>query len=370
MNKIKRAKTMEDLLEEDFSVPASLRAGSVVEGKVVSITHGEVVVDVGGKSEGIVSGDDLSDESGTCKNLKVGDKVLVTVAQTEDSRGSLVLSFKKAEKERRWAKLQQNFSQGIPFEVGVMEYNKGGILVDVEGLRGFVPISHLNKTHFAQFNKATTAEGPSSANRNLKEVLGETLKVKIIELDKEQNRIVLSEKELESAKIEKEIRERLKKIKVGDVLEGAVIAILPFGLLVDCGGIDGLIHISEVSWEKVQNLSGLYRVGDKVKVKVLTIDEKEGKLGLSVKALMDNPWDKLAGRYQEGAIVKGKVTKIMPFGAFVELEPGLEGLVHVSETVGPLNPGDAVKAMVITIDPQNQKLALSMRKIEESKIYK
>ena len=366
---VKKARSMEELLNE-ASVPKAFKSGDVMEGTVVSVTNSEILVDVGAKSEGIISGAELSSEFGSYKDLKPGASVFVTVLKPEDHRGYLVLSLKRAEKEKRWRDLRNLFETGAPFEVAVIEYNKGGILVEAMGLRGFVPISHLSKEHFARFNKATAEVGINDINKKIMDALGKTLKVKVIEVSKEQNRIVLSEKELESAKLKKEVKEKLKKIAVGAVLKGSVIAILPFGVLVDCDGVDGLVHISEVSWEKVLDLGSIFKVGGVVEVKVISIDEKEGKLGLSVKGLSKNPWDDVAKKYPAGSRVTGRVSKVMPFGAFVEVEPGIEGLIHISETAGPLNVGDKVSAMVISVEAGSQKLALSIRKINESKIYK
>lgn len=365
----KKASSMQELLNEK-AMPKGFSNGDVLEGIIVSVSNSEVLVDVGAKSEGIIAGKELSGEFGSYKNLKKGETVLVTVLKAEDHRGYLVLSLRKAEKEKHWRDLQNLFRDGTPLEVNTVEYNKGGVLVEVKGLRGFVPISHLSKAHFAEFNKIVAEVGLRDVNKKIIEVLGKTLRVKVIEVSKEQNRIVLSEKELESAKLEKEVREKLKSIKVGDTLKGFVIAILPFGVLVDCDGVDGLVHISEVSWEKVSDLNDIFKVGGKIEVRVISIEEKEGKLGLSIKELSKNPWGDIVKKYPVGTIIKGKVSKVMPFGAFVEVEPGIEGLIHISETAGPLNVNDKVSAMVISVEAENQKLALSVRKISESKIYK
>jgi len=367
--KLNKARSMGELLSES-SMPSGFSVGDTMGGVVVSVSNSEILVDVGAKSEGIISGSELTGEFGSYKNLKVGESVFVTVLKPEDYRGYLVLSLKRAKKEKLWLDLQELFEKGTPIEAVTMEYNKGGVLVDIKGLRGFIPISHLSKSHFADFNKAVSEVGLQDINKKIVSVLGKTLTVKVIEVSREQNRIVLSEKELESAKLEKEARKKLKKIKLGDILKGSVIAILPFGALVDCKGLDGLVHISEVSWEKVADLNEIFKIGDILEVKVISIDEKEGKLGLSIKELSKNPWEDVAKKYPVGSLVKGEVSKVMSFGAFVEVEPGIEGLIHISETAGPLNVTDKVSAMVIAVEPASQKLALSVRKISESKIYK
>ncbi len=336
-------------------------AGDLVEGIVVSVSHGEILLDVGAKSEGIISGTELVDTDNTYKNLKPGDKILAMVLQAENEQGYIVLSLKRAEKDRKWRIAEMAYEDGSKLEALVIEYNKGGLLVDCIGLRGFVPLSHLDRVHFTE----DLGKYASGSDAELKEILnvlsGKELQVKVIEVDREKNRLVLSEKDAMSTYSPEARQERLEKIKVGDSLEGVVTGIMNFGIFVDLNGIEGLVHISEIAWEKVNHPGDYYQVGSPIKVKVLGIDEDSKKLALSVKQLTDNPWETVEEKYPAGTTVTGKVSKIVPFGAFVNLEKGLDGLIHVSETDGPLEVGQKVTAVVTQVDGSNQKLALSVR---------
>jgi len=374
---------MEVLLKKSNKDIKSFKRGQVIEGKVISIDHSQVLVDVGAKSEGIIRGSDLVDSDSSYKNLREGDSVIVTVIQSEDRFGYLVLSLKKAEKERKWRDFERMFKDGSLLTVTVLEYSKGGLLVDALGQRGFIPISHLDKAHFSDFSKSMAEGSPSEIKANLGGLKGAILKVKVIEVDRGMNRLVLSERDAGSVMQAKaEVSEdQLTKFKVGDIFEGIVSGIVPFGIFVDIKAegvsLDGLVHISEISWEKVYHPGNLYKIGDKVKVKVIEVSLQDKRVQLSIKALLPNPWTVLAEKYPIGSKVSGVVSKIVPFGAFVTIEIGdqenpakLDGLIHISEATGPMQEGDKVVAMVTICDPQNQKLGLSIRQIEDVKIYK
>ena len=384
----------------------TFRRGQIVEGSVVAVDHKAVLVDVGAKSEGIITGSELTDSEQSYKQLKPGDLVLSVVVQPENRMGYIVLSLKRAEAERKWREMNRLMAEETPFEVRVLEYGRGGLLVDALGLRGFVPISHLNRANFAEFNRAVAAASRVDTVQKLGDFVGKTLRVKVIELDRNQNRLVLSEKELEPKVSAQQVRELLAKVKVGDEVDGVVTGVMPFGLFVEVKAastvqakttktkakgtedktaaaektgaagsdkapfLEGLVHISEISWEKVNHPADHFKVGNKIKVKIIGKNETEGKLALSIKQLLANPWEKIAEKYPVGKRVKGQVSKIVPFGAFVTLEPGIDGLIHVSETVGPLKEGEKVEAVVIVSDPKHQRLGLSVRQIEDAKIYR
>lgn len=339
--------------------------GELIQGIVVSVTHGEVLLDVGSKSEGIITGDELVDEDKSYKRLKPGDVILAMVVQVENDQGYIVLSLKKAEKDRKWFDAEEAFKNGSAVEATVIEYNKGGLLADCIGLRGFIPLSHLDRVHFAQDMAKFATGSEVELKASLKILSGKVLKVKIIELDKAKNRLVLSEKDAMSDYSSEARQEKLSKIKIGDTVEGLVTGIMPFGIFVDLDGIEGLVHISEIAWEKVSHPGSYYAVGSKVPVKVLGIDAETGKLALSVKRLTENPWESVEKKYPVGKLIEGVVSKVVPFGAFVNLEKGLDGLIHVSETTGPLEEGQKVKAIVTLVDSQNQKLALSVRQVQQ-----
>jgi len=376
---------MEELLAKHPLSVKTFRKGQIIEGTVVSVNHDQVLVDVGAKSEGIIRGTELADSDFSYKNLKEGDNILVSVVQSEDKYGYLVLSLKRAEKERKWRDFERMFKDGSYIEVQVLEYSKGGLLVDALGQRGFIPISHLDKSHFSDFSHAMAEGSPAEQKANLGGLKGAKIKVKVIEVDRNLNRLVMSEREaLASAGNynKKDLTDtQLTTFVVGDIFDGTVSGIVPFGLFVDIKkdevSLDGLVHISEISWEKVYHPGNIYKVGDKVKVKVIEINKQEKRVQLSIKTLIANPWDELSNKYPVGSKVKGIVSKIVPFGAFVTIEVGdpkhpakLDGLIHISETTGPLVEGDEVTTMVTICDPQNQKLGLSIRQIEDVKMYK
>ncbi|HLC93441.1 MAG TPA: S1 RNA-binding domain-containing protein [Patescibacteria group bacterium] len=359
----KENSAMSKLLDEKGIEIKQYMPGDLVEGVVVSVTHGEVLLDVGAKSEGIITGVELGEDK-SYKNLKPGDSVLAQVVQAENDQGYIVLSLRRAEKDRRWHDIETAFKEESVLEATVLEYNKGGLLADCLGLRGFIPLSHLDRVHFANDIAKFAAGSETELKNSLKVLSGKILKVKVIELDKEKNRLVLSEKDALSTYSDMARQEKLAQIKDGDILEGIVTGIMPFGAFVDLDGVEGLVHISEIAWEKVSHPSAYFKVGETIKVKVLGVDDGSGKLALSVKRLTDNPWDNVEEKYPVGKKVKGTVSKIVPFGAFVNLEKGLDGLVHVSETSGPLEEGQEVQVVVTQVDGSNQKLALSVRQLE------
>lgn len=338
--------------------------GEVVEGIVVNVNPKEILLDVGAKSEGIVMSDEIgSDEY--VKNLQPGDTAIAYVMQAENDQGYIVLSLKRAQKDRAWTDANQAFKDDAMLEVEVIEYNKGGLLVDCLGLRGFVPLSHLDRVHFTQDVAKFAAGSEAELKESLDVLSGKKLKVKVIEIDQEKNRLVLSEKDATSTYSDEAKEEKFQDVKVDSVLKGVVTGVMPFGLFVDMDGIEGLVHISEIAWEKVSHPGNYFTVGSPIEVKVIGKDFDSKKLALSVKRLMDNPWETAEEKYPVGSTVRGKVSKIVPFGAFVNLEKGLDGLIHVSEATRSLEEGEEVDAVVTNVEGENQKLALSMRQLDK-----
>ena len=362
----KENKVMTELLKEHGVDIKQFKQNDVVEGVVVSASTKEILLDIGAKSEGIISGVELGEDTEYYKNLKPGDTVLATVVQAENEQGYVVLSLKRAEKDRRWTDIENALKNSSTLEAIVLEYNKGGLLVDCLGLRGFVPLSHLDRGHFANDLARFAAGSEAELKTSLTVLHGTTLKVKVIEADRSKNRLVLSEKDAVSSLTEKDKKTKLSKIKIGDDMDGIVTGVMPFGIFVDLDGVEGLVHISEIAWEKVSHPGNYYKVGAPITVKVIGSEDETGKLALSVKQLTANPWERVEEKYPVGTKIKGKVTKVVPFGAFVNLERGLDGLVHVSETVGPLEEGDKVEAMVTQVSKENQKLALSIRQAQSA----
>ncbi len=363
-SKVKKdSSVMSKLLEGKSIKLKEFKPGDVVEGVVVSIGKNEVLIDVGAKSEAILPVNELADAP-EYRNLAVGSPLVAKVAQAENDQGYLVLSIRKAEKERKWSEAEEAFETGHPLEATIIEYNKGGLLCDVSGLRGFIPLSHLDRVHFTNDVAKFAAGSEAELKESLKVLAGKTLKVKVIELDTEKNRFVLSEKEALETYSQTAREEKLSDIKIGDTMEGVVTGIMPFGVFIDLGGVEGLVHISEIAWEKVNHPSDYFSVGKSIKVQVLGVDEVSKKLALSVKRLIPNPWETVDSRYKIGDKIKGTVSKIVPFGAFVTLEKGLDGLIHISEADGPLAEGEQVEAIVTQVDGANQKLALSIKQLK------
>lgn len=340
--------------------------GEIVTGHVVYIDKRFILLDVGSKSEGLIPSDEV--KFLPSKNIELGQELSAIVVYPEDARGNLILSLKKAKSARGWEALQDAFDAQEVIDVQIIDYYKGGLIVDAYGQRGFVPISHLSRSHFEQFNNAMAGGQTSEEAKALGGLKNSDLQVKIIEIDPQKNRLVLSEKEAAPQEELLKKEERLSEIQIGDIIEAKVSTVLPYGILVDLGGVDGLVHISEIAWEKVDSASDYYAVGDPIKVKVIGIDDD--KIALSVKELKDNPWNNVEEKYPLGKVITAKVTKVVPFGAFIELEKGLDGLIHVSEMNDPLNVGDEVTAVVVNTDSKSRKLALSIRQIEDSKIYR
>jgi len=340
---------MGKLLEKAATKVKKLQPGDVVEGKVLSKRVDELILDIGAKAEGVVTGQELEDEAETFAGLKEGDKVLATVVQAEDSRGLILLSLKKAEVERDWREAAAAFEEERVLEVEILGPNRGGVVARMGSLRGFIPFSHL-----AFANKML-------ANSN--KLAGKVVKVKIIELNREIDRLVMSEREALSKGERAEESAALGKIKVGEKYEGEVSSVTPFAAFVKFNSLEGMVHVSELSWEKVADATQVVKAGDKLAVVVIEVNPEEGRVMLSHRRTLPNPWEKIAEKYPVGSKVRGKVTKIADFGAFVELEPGIEGLIHVTETTGPLAEGDEVEPRVIEVDPNKQKIALSLKAV-------
>lgn len=361
----KENSAMTSLIDKHGMDVKQFNSGDLVEGIIVSITHDAIMLDIGAKSEAVIPAEEYSSGGLYEKNLKVGDTISAVVVQSESDQGYALLSIKRAEKELRWSDIEEAFKNESVLEITILEYNKGGLLVDCMGLRGFVPLSHLDRVHFADNAGKFAGGSEQELKDSLKILAGTQIKAKVIEFDKEKNRLVLSEKDATNKYSDEAREKRLEEVSEGDISEGIVTGIMPFGVFVDLDGIEGLVHISEIAWEKVSHPSKYFAVGSPIRVKVLGVDDRTKKLALSVKRLTENPWENAEEKYPVGAVIEGEVSKIVPFGAFINLEKGLDGLIHVSETEGPLEMGQKVKAIVTNVDSQNQKLALSVRQLEE-----
>ena len=331
--------------------------GDVVTGKVVRIDKDEVLVDIGYKSEGVIPNNELSIRKSVDPNeeVELGEEVDALVLTKEDQDGRLILSKKRARFERAWRKIEGAAESGEPVNGAVIEVVKGGLIVDL-GVRGFLPASLVDIRRVP----------------NLDEYLGQTIQTKVIELNRSRNNVVLSRR----AVLEEERKEQrqaiLERLQPGLIIEGQISNIVDFGAFVDLDGIDGLIHISELSWSHVNHPSEILSIGQTVEVKVLDIDRDRQRISLGLKQTQEDPWQRVVDTYHVGDELEGAVTKVVAFGAFVEILEGVEGLVHISELAQQhvenpreiVAPGDEVKVKILEIDSERRRLSLSIKRVE------
>jgi small subunit ribosomal protein S1 len=334
---------------------STLTAGTVVEGIVSSVRKNEVWIDLGPKGSGVV----LRREIGHGQQLEVGQTVTVSVIDPELEEGYALLSLKRAVKDRGWDELQRVFESQEVIEVTPYDANRGGLLVELEGIRGFLPVSQLAAGHYPRVSGADKDE----ILQKLNALTGKAIRVRILDVSRKDNKLIFSEKEA----VKDDMQARFAELKVGDVVEGVVTGVIDFGAFVNVDGIEGLIHISEISWERVDNPRNYLKVGDTVKAKIISIDKD--RLSLSLKQMSEDPWLNEVKAFKKGDIIEGKITRITPFGAFVQISPSVEALVHVSEMsddegVDPaqlfqLNEKKQFK--VLDIDTEGRKIALSLK---------
>ncbi len=364
--------TMEELLAEQDGDIKSFKHGDVVEGTVVRIDKDEILVDIGAKSEGVVSNRELYGRHAESQPaLNIGDTVLVYVLQPESPEGHVVLSLRRAGLERKWRSMQEQFEAGVIIEAPVIDHNKGGLIVDC-GIRGFVPISQI-----VDFPRRPQNDQPRDAAQEIAEKLqpfvGRKLRLKILEVNRKANRLILSEKVALYEERREKRDELFSSLQVGQKVTGTVRSIAPFGVFIDLGGIDGLVHKSELSWNKVNNPEAGYKVGDEVDAEVIDINHERGRISLSIRRLQPDPWHSTVADFKVGDVIDGTVTKLVNFGAFVRVRDGLEGLIHISELSHQrvAHPGDVVhegqslKLKIISLDSERHRLGLSLKQAEE-----
>lgn len=349
-----------------------LKTGDIVEGTVINKEPGVLVVDVGGRSEGLISGRELKSKVIDVAGMKVGDPILVYVVYPESKDGSLVLSLKRTEEVRIWFDLEKAARNGDVLDATVVEVNTGGVICELyEGARGFIPTSQLDPARIFESGKKMYGKDVTSVvQQRLTQLLGEQIKVKIIELDRERSRIILSEKQVTFGSDMAAKEKLLKKIKEGDILDGKVTAITPYGIFVNTSGLEGLVHLSELSWDKVTDVGKLYNVGDDVKVMVLEIKEGGRRIAYSIKRLGDDPWKNRIRKYKIGEVVDGVVEGVVEYGAFVRIDDGINGLIHISELSDKLvrnpadivAPGQEVKVVILSISETERHLSLSLKR--------
>jgi small subunit ribosomal protein S1 len=335
----------------------SFEEGDVVKGKVVRIDKDEVLVDIGYKAEGVIPSNELSIRKSVDphEEVELGEEIDALVLTKEDAEGRLILSKKRARFEKAWRRIEVAADSGEPVEGSVIEVVKGGLILDL-GVRGFLPASlvDIRRVH------------------NLDEFMSQTLECKVIELNRSRNNVVLSRRAvLEEER--KEVREQiLGRLEPGQVVEGKISNIVDFGAFVDLDGIDGLIHISELSWSHVNHPTEVVAIGDTVRIKVLDIDRDRQRISLGLKQTQEDPWQRVISTHRSGDVLEGTVTKVVAFGAFVEILPGVEGLVHISELADHhvenpsevVEPGSKLNVKILEIDEERRRLSLSIKRVE------
>ncbi len=337
--------------------------GEVVHGKVISVGRNEVRVDVGGLAIGLIRGPEMDPQA----MLTVGDEIDATVVDLDNEFGELELSLKGAGRKKTWERLKELFTSGVMVPVKIVEANKGGLIVRLEGLSGFLPVSQLSPENYPR------VQGGEKARilEKLKDLVNKDFEVKVIDVNEEEGKFIVSEKAVWETKQESVI----SKYKVGDTVEGTVTAVTDFGAFVKFdANLEGLVHISEIAWQRIDHPRDILKVGDRVRAEILNIEGS--KIFLSMKKLVDDPWIKVGQKYKENQWVKGRVLKINPFGLFVELDPDIHGLAHISELaekpVKDVNEiariGDEFEFRIVSIDPLNHRLGLSLKKAKEAEV--
>jgi small subunit ribosomal protein S1 len=350
-----KAKTlsMDDLLATDSSL--ILTPGDVIEGVITSVKKHEIWVDLGKHGMGLV----IRREIGFGSDVEVGQSVPVSVIETELDDGFTLISLRKAVKDRGWDELEDLFKAGDTLEITAYDANRGGLLMQYEGVRGFLPVSQLSAEHYPRVAGADKDEILQRLNGLIKA----KIKVRILDIDRKENKLIFSEKEA----IREDMKESIQQLSEGDVVKGTITGVVDFGAFVNVDGIEGLIHISEISWDRVENPNEYVKVGDQVEAKIIAIDKD--RLSLSLKQLLEDPWIKEVSKFKKGDLVKGEVTRITPFGAFIQISPAVEALVHVSE----LGEGEGVdpekvfklneqkEFTILDIDKDARKISLSLK---------
>ena len=367
--------SMEELLASTgYNIP-SLRRGQEVSGKIVSISPSEILVDIGAKSEGIVAGRELTAVRDLALKLSAGDKIDVTILYPENDAGQVVLSMRKVSQDTRWKELENRKETGEDIEVVAIEVNRGGVICEWQGIRGFLPASQL------------------AASSQATDLIGKNLTARIIEVDRGTNRLILSQRQPKKADLEA-ILKQLTKVKIGQKLSGVVTAVLPFGVFVEINlevsngtkgskvskgeeisgtsKLEGLVHISEISWEKVDDPKKLFKVGDKLEVMVIAKDETTGRLNLSIKQLAKDPFTEASAKYSKDEMITGTVARVSPYGIFVTLEEGVEGLMHISK-IPPdqtFDVGQKVTCTIESVETESRRISLAPVVKEKPVLYR
>ncbi|RJQ41938.1 MAG: S1 RNA-binding domain-containing protein [Anaerolineaceae bacterium] len=359
---------MASLLEKEGLGIDLPKAGEIRTGTIASISPGQILISVGAKSEGLISGREFElIPPEEFANLEVGQELPVYVITVEDSNGNLLLSYVRAVEESSWDKAEEVFKNKKTYQGKVAGYNKGGLLVAFEKLRGFIPSSQLS------YERLKEAAGNTPEERYGK-MIGSDIDVSVIEVDRERHRLILSER-LACGETRDAIREKvISDLEIGSVLTGKITSVANFGVFVNVNGADGLVHISELSWDEISDPSEKFKVGQSVKVKVISIDEDKKRIGLSIRQLEEDPWMKKVENLRVGMLVEATITNLTKFGAFAKIQDDIEGLVHISEISEShithpkevLHDGEKVTLRIIKIEPESHRIGLSLRRVESA----
>jgi small subunit ribosomal protein S1 len=365
-NNTENGNNMASLLEQEGLGIEFPKQGEIRTGMVASKTPGQILVSIGTKSEGVISGKEYEQiPPEELEALQIGQEIPVFVINPEDSNGNLVLSYVRAREEVSWQQTESLLTSKETIHSSIIGYNKGGLIVPVGGLRGFVPASQIS------LSRRAGLQGDSPEAKWSK-MIGLEIDVCVIEVDRERRRLILSERAA-STETRESLKERvIEELKEGEIKLGRVTSLADFGAFVNISGADGLVHLSEISWDRINHPSEVLKVGQEVKVKVISIDKDKKRIGLSIRQLQADPWAKQVASYQVGQLIEGKITRLTKFGAFARLEGDIEGLIHISEISEKriehpkevLHEGDVVTLRVIKIDPDNHRIGLSLRRVE------
>jgi small subunit ribosomal protein S1 len=360
---------MQSLLDSDSGMTMPQR-GEIREGVIARLTSGEILVDVGAKSEGVITGRELETlDAAMRQSLAVGQTVLVYVMDPEDRNGNIVLSLSRAKEEKDWRTAEALLASQEVYTGPIAGFNKGGLIVKIGNVRGFIPASQLS----AARRRRSEGETPE---QKWSRMVGETTQVKVIEVDRSRNRLILSERAAVKESREAQKDRLLSEIKVGEARKGHVISLAEFGAFVDIGGADGLVHLSELSWKRVNHPNEILKVGQEVEVVVLNVDRERKRIGLSMKRREDDPWLAVQKKYQVGQLVAATITKLTKFGAFarIESEDDIEGLIHISELAEGhidhpkevVSEGQNVTLRVVKVDAEKRRMGLSLKRVASS----
>ena len=360
--------SMESLMKGQDSGLEFPSQGEIRKGIIAGISSTQILVSVGAKSEGVITGRELEQIPPADREaLQVGQEIPVYVVNPEDQNGNVVLSFVRAQEFIGWDVVEKMVETGEDFEGKIEGFNKGGVIVPVHGLRGFVPASQIS------MNRRNAVQGDTPDARWAK-MIGQPITIRVIEVDRQRRRLILSERAA-NPESRQSLKERIiEELQEGEIRTGRVTSLADFGAFVNINGADGLVHLSEISWERIQHPSEALEVGQDVKVKIISIDREKKRIGLSIRALQDDPWQDKVGKFKVGMLVEGVITRLTKFGAFARLEGDVEGLIHISEISENriehpkevLHEGDIVNLRVIRIDPEQRRIGLSLRKVDSA----